>query len=61
MGRLVSGEWPWTWVRLMQYIKQVRSVYERTAYAKDPKSALPPRWMWFDSKELDTWFDEHRK
>jgi hypothetical protein len=61
MGRSPGGGWPWTWVRLIQYVKQVRSVHERAAYAKDPRSALPPRWMWFENTELDKWFDERRK
>jgi hypothetical protein len=53
--------WPWTWLYLVSLVKQVRSVHERAAYDKDPKTALPPRWMFWDAEALDEWFDMRRK
>ena len=26
----------------------------------DPDSAVPPRWMFWDSKALDEWFEERK-
>jgi len=55
------SEWPWTWFRVLTYIKQVRSVMERAAMDENPEEAWPPRWMWFRDKELDEWFESRRK
>jgi len=54
-------EWPWSWLHLVSLVKQVRSVYERAAYDKEPKNAVPPKWMFWDSAALEEWFEERRK
>ena len=46
---------------LIALVKQVRSVYERAAYDKEPKSAVPPKWMFWDSDALEEWFEDRRK
>jgi hypothetical protein len=54
-------QWPWTWLYLVALVKQARSVYERAAYDKEPKSAVPPKWMFWDNDALEEWFEERRK
>lgn len=56
-----AARWPWTWHRFLGHCRQVKSVYERAAMDSDPHSALPPRWMWFESDDLDSWFRERRE
>jgi len=55
------ADWPWTWLRVAFYVKQVRNVHERAALDADKKTALPPRRLWFESDELDDWFDARRE
>jgi hypothetical protein len=55
-------QWPWTWVRLLSYIKKIKSVYERVAYDPEPETAMPAKWLFFGhDKELDAWFDDRRE
>lgn len=58
---LPVSEWPWTWLRAISYARKVRSVYERAAMDEEPDEAMPPRWMWFRSKDIDEWFAERRE
>lgn len=55
------AEWPWTWVRIAGFVTMIQNVYQRVALDKDPKTAVPPRWMFFDNDELDRWFKERRE
>ena len=41
-------------------VKRVRNVYERIGLDPDPETAVPARWMFWDTKALDKWFDERR-
>jgi hypothetical protein len=46
----------------MAYCRQVRSVFERVALDKDPRTAVPPKYLWFDNQDgLDEWFDQRKK
>jgi hypothetical protein len=44
----------------MTYTRIVRNVYERSAMFKDPQAATPPRWMFWEDRELQKWFDDVR-
>ena len=54
-------DWPWTWVRVAGYVTLIQNVYQRAQLDPDPRTAVPPRWVFFDSEELDRWFKERRK
>jgi hypothetical protein len=45
----------------MTYTRIVRNVYERSSMFKDTKAATPPRWMFWEDRELQKWFDEVRE
>lgn len=60
-GRRDISEWPWHWVRLMLYCRNVKGIHERAGMDEDPKSALPPRWMWWYPDQVDQWFKERRE
>jgi hypothetical protein len=60
-GMRILEQWPWSWVRLISYVKQVRNVYERVGMDPQPKTATPPRWMFWDSDAADQWFKERRE
>lgn len=47
-------------MRLWALVKQVRSVYERVGFDDDPKTAVPPRWMFWDNDALDEWFEQRK-
>lgn len=54
---LASSEWPWWLHRLCSYVSIVKSVHERASIGKvDP----PPRYMWWDSDELEKYFEERK-
>jgi hypothetical protein len=55
-------QWPWSWVRLLSYIKKVKNVFERVGLDPEPETAMPPKWMFFGHEdELDEWFEERRE
>ncbi len=55
------AQWPWTWLRVHSYVKVVRNIHERAGYDDNPKTAIPPRRIWFDDSAVDDWFDSRRK
>ena len=42
------ADWPWTWLRVMAYVRRVRNVYERVAMDPEPETAIPALWMFWD-------------
>ena len=63
LGGLDSvDQWPWSWVRLLSFVRKIKNVYERAAMDSEPESAIPAKWMFFGhEKELGAWFDERRE
>jgi len=55
------ASWPWTWLRVAFYTRTVRNIHERAAMDDNPKTAIPPKRMWFDNDEVDAWFKSRRK
>lgn len=53
-------DWPWTWLRVMSHVKHVKNIYQQVALDKDPKTAMPPKWMWFMYDRVEAWFKERR-
>lgn len=48
---------PWTVMRAMGYVRQIKNIHQRVAYDKEPEMAMPPKW-WFlgSSRRIDAWF-----
>lgn len=54
-------KWPHRWVRVLRLAKHVQNVYERAQMEKEPESAVPPRWMWFEEWDrLEQWWKNRR-
>lgn len=54
-------QWPWTWHRFISYCRTVKSIYERVGMDEDSKTAVPPKWMWWEPDDLDDWFKERQE
>lgn len=59
--RYSLDEWPWTWVRMVSYVKTIKNIMQRAAMDEKPEEAMPPRWLWFQHDRVEQWFEERRK
>ncbi len=55
------ADWPWTWCRMLTLVRRVQGIYERASLDKEPENAVPPRWMFWERKETDKWFEDRQK
>lgn len=55
---LAASEWPWWVHQLVSHVATVKSVYERASVLD---MEVPPRYIWWDSKELEAYFEQGRK
>ena len=47
---------PWTIVRGLNYVRQIKNVFERVQFDHDPDSATPLHHIWLSPKRVDAWF-----
>lgn len=52
---------PWTVMRALGYVRQIKNAYQRAAYDPEPERALVPRWIMLDAKRVDAWHKQRKE
>lgn len=52
---------PWTIVRALSYVRQIKNVFQRVQFDADSETATPLRHFWLDSRRTDAWFKQRQE